>query len=123
MDLYFQRFMGFFLIFKNYFDLSIHYLFLAVLGLCRCAGFTLAAESGGYSLAVVHGLLTAGASLVVVHELYSTGSVVVAHELTCSSACGIFLDQGSNLKLLHWQVDSLPLSHQGSPQRFMFIDN
>ena len=28
---------------------------------------------------------------------------------------GIFLTQGSNPCLLHWQVDSLPLSHQGSP--------
>ena len=28
---------------------------------------------------------------------------------------GIFLIQGSNLCLLHRQVDSLPLSHQGSP--------
>ena len=28
---------------------------------------------------------------------------------------GIFLAQGSNLHLLHWQEDSLPLSHQGSP--------
>ena len=28
---------------------------------------------------------------------------------------GIFLTQGLNLCLLHWQVDSLPLSHQGSP--------
>ena len=28
---------------------------------------------------------------------------------------GIFPTQGSNLGLLHWQVDSLPLSHQGSP--------
>ena len=28
---------------------------------------------------------------------------------------GIFPDQGSNLCLLHWQVESLPLSHQGSP--------
>ena len=27
---------------------------------------------------------------------------------------GIFLDQGSNPHLLPWQVDSLPLSHQGS---------
>ena len=27
----------------------------------------------------------------------------------------IFLDQGSNLCLLHWQVDSSPLSHKGSP--------
>ena len=26
-----------------------------------------------------------------------------------------FPDQGSNSSLLHWQVDSLPLSHQGSP--------
>ena len=27
---------------------------------------------------------------------------------------GIFSNQGSNPCLLHWQVDSLPLSHQGS---------
>ena len=27
---------------------------------------------------------------------------------------GIFLTQGSNLHLPHWQVDSLPLSHLGS---------
>ena len=27
---------------------------------------------------------------------------------------GIFLTQGWNLHLLHWQEDSLPLSHQGS---------
>ena len=29
---------------------------------------------------------------------------------------GIFLTQGSNPSLLHWQVDSLPLSQQGSPE-------
>ena len=29
--------------------------------------------------------------------------------------CGIFPDQGSNPCLLHWQADSLPLSHQRSP--------
>ena len=29
---------------------------------------------------------------------------------------GIFLTQGSNQHFLHWQVHSLPLSHQGSPQ-------
>ena len=28
---------------------------------------------------------------------------------------GIFLSQGLNLCLLHWQEDSLPLSHLGSP--------
>ena len=31
---------------------------------------------------------------------------------------GIFLIQGLNCSLLHYQADSLPLSHQGSPQRF-----
>ena len=38
------------------------------------------------------------------------------HRFSCSAACGIFLDQGSNPCLLHWLVDSLPLSHQGSLQ-------
>ena len=28
---------------------------------------------------------------------------------------GIFPSQGSTLHLLHWQEDSLPLSHEGSP--------
>ena len=38
----------------------------------------------------------------------------MVHGLSCSEACGIFPDQGWNLCLQHWQVDSLPLSHQGS---------
>ena len=33
-------------------------------------------------------------------------SVVVAHGLSCSTACGIFPDQGLNLCPLNWQVDS-----------------
>ena len=56
------------------------------------------------------------------HGLYSTGSVVVAHGLSCSVVCGIFLDPGLNVRLLHWQADSLPLSHRGSPRRhFVFF--
>ena len=47
--------------------------------------------------------------------LQSTGSVAVAHRLCGPEACGIFLDQGLNRCLLHWLVDSLLLSHQGSP--------
>ena len=35
--------------------------------------------------------------------------------MSCSTAWGIFLDQGSKLCLLHWQVDSLLLSHQKKP--------
>ena len=44
-----------------------------------------------------------------------TGSVVVAHRLSCSKACGIFPGQGLNLCPLHWQADSYPLYHQESP--------
>ena len=38
------------------------------------------------------------------------------HGLSCPTAWGILLDQGSNLCSLHWHVHSLPLDHQGSPQ-------
>ena len=40
--------------------------------------------------------------------------------LSCSAACGIFPDQGSNPCLLHWQVDSHPLHHHGSPDPSFF---
>ena len=53
-------------------------------------------------------------SAVVAPGLYNIGSVVVVHGLSFSMARGIFSDQGSNLCLLHWQVDSLPLNHEGS---------
>ena len=32
-------------------------------------------------------------------------------------------DQGSNLCLLHWQVDSSPLSHQGNPKLIFFFSH
>ena len=62
----------------------------------------------------------AGLSLLRPLLLQSTGSrrvgsVVVAHGPSCYAACGIFPDQGSNPCPLHWQVDSHPLCHQGSP--------
>ena len=40
--------------------------------------------------------------------------MVVPHGLSCSVACGIFPDQGSNPCPLHRQTDSQPLRHQGS---------
>ena len=62
-------------------------------------------------------LLIAVGSLIAEHELQvSRVSVVVAHVLSCPAACGIFLDQGSNLCPLHQQADSLPPDHQGSPK-------
>ena len=47
------------------------------------------------------------------------GSVVVAHGPSHSVACGILPDQGSNPCALHWQADSQPLRHQGSPVIFI----
>ena len=48
-------------------------------------------------------------------------SAVVVHGLHCSMARGIFLDQGSNPCLLHWQVDSLPLSPPGKPLSHLLV--
>ena len=48
------------------------------------------------------------------------GSAIVAHGPSCSTACGIFWDQGSNSCPLHWQADSQPLCHQGSPLMIAF---
>ena len=48
------------------------------------------------------------------------GSVVVAHGLSCSTACGIFPDQESNLCRHHCQADYLSLSHQGNPSCYYY---
>ena len=111
--------------------LQSFYLFIyifTVLDLRCCAGFSLVVESGGYSRcsawvshcgdfsgcgaqAVGYGGFRSCNSWALEHTL----SVVVAHGLSCSVACGIFPDQGSNSCLLHRQVGSLPLNYQGSP--------
>ena len=54
-------------------------------------------------------------SIVAVPRLQSTGSLVMVHGLCCSMTCGIFPTQGLNLRLLHWQADSLLLNDKGSP--------
>ena len=38
----------------------------------------------------------------------------MAQGLSCSEACEIFLDQGSNLYLPHWLAHCFPLSHEGA---------
>ena len=62
-----------------------------------------------------------GLSCSGARALGTRASVVVAHGLSCSTACGIFPDQGSNPCPLHWQADSQPLRHQGSPILFYLI--
>ena len=95
------------------------YLFIYYFWLCwvfvSVRGLSLVAASGGHSSS-----RCAGPSLSRSLPLRSTGSrragsVVVAHGPSCSAACGIFPDQGSNPCPPHWQADTQPLSHQGSP--------
>ena len=47
----------------------------------------------------------------------------MACRLSYLAAFGIFPDQGSDLCLLHWQADSLPLSHQGSPRFKIYFES
>ena len=63
------------------------------------------------------------ASVVAAHRLRHCGLSalegdlsIVATGLSCSVACGIFLDQGSNWCSLRQQMDSQPQRHQGSPE-------
>ena len=66
--------------------------------------------SGIYALVEEYRLPVAEgeAFLVLALGLWSIGSIVAL--ASCSAACGFFLDQGLNLCLLLWQVNSLPLS-------------
>ena len=73
------------------------------------------------SLAVEQRLQSIPAPVVAAPGLQSTGSADEVHRLSYPKACGVFLDQGANLCLLHWQADSLPLSHQGNPRCLFLI--
>ena len=71
----------------------------------RCAGFSSCGTQA--SVVVARGLSSCDTQA---QQLWLTvsraASVVVAHGLSCSTACGIFPDQGSNPRPLHWQADS-----------------
>ena len=101
----------------------LHFFFLIYLfiylWLCRVfisvRGFSLVAASGGHSSSRCAGLSLSQPLLLRNTSCRRAGSVIVAHGPSCSAACGIFPDQGSNPCPLHWQADSQPLRHQGSP--------
>ena len=79
-------------------------------------GFSLVVASGGHSSLRCTGPLLSRPLLLRSTGSRRAGSVVVAHRPSCSAACGIFPDWGSNPCPLHWQADSQPLRHQGSPE-------
>ena len=76
--------------------------------------------SGGHSSSWCTGLSPSRPLLLRSTGSRRAGSVIVAHGPSCSTACGIFPDQGSNPCPLHWQADSQPLRHQGSPSAICF---
>ena len=121
-----------FFLFVCFFNAVLHLFFfinlLIYFWLCwvfvSVQGLSLVVASGGHS-----SLRCAGLSLSRPLLLQSTGSrhvgsVVVAHGPSCSAACEIFPDQGSNPCPLPWQADSQPRRHQGSPPpRFFVLNN
>ena len=96
-----------------FFNLFIYFwlcwVFVSVQGLSPVA------VSGGHSSLQCAGLSLSRPLLLRSTGSRRAGSVIVAHGPSCSVACGIFPDQGSNLCPLNWQADSQPLRHQGSP--------
>ena len=84
---------------------------MAVLGPRFCARAFSSCGKRGPLLIAVRGPLTIAAS----PGSRRAGSAIVAHGPSRSAARGILPDQGSNPCALHWQADSQPPRHQGSP--------
>ena len=98
-------------------NLFIIYLFMSVLVFVSVRGLSLVAASGGHSSSRCAGLSLSWALFLRSTGSRCAGSTIVAHGPSCSAVCGIFPDQGSNPCPLHWQADSQPLRHQGSPEK------
>ena len=97
-----------------YFILFIYYLWLCWV-FVSVRGLSLVVASGGHSSSWCAGLSLSWPFLLRSTGSRHAGSVIVAHGPSCSTAYGIFPDQGSNPCPLHWQADSQPLHHQGRP--------
>ena len=92
---------------------------MAVLGLRFCARAFSSCGKWGHSSSRCTGLSLSRPLLLRSTGSRRAGSAIVAHGPSCSMACGIFPVQGSNPCPLHWQADSQPLRHQGSPSSFL----
>ena len=100
----------YFILYIYIFFLTFIYLFIFIFWLCwvfvSVRGLSLVAASRGHSSSRCAGLSLSRPLLLQSTGSRRTGSVVVAHGLSRSVACGIFPDQGSNPCPLHWQADS-----------------
>ena len=106
-------------------DFFYLFIFLIYFWLCwvfvSVQGPPPAAASGGHSSSRCTGLSPLQPLLLWSTGSRHAGSAAVAHGPSCSAACGILPDQGSNPCPLHWQAGSQPLRHQGSPTLFFFF--
>ena len=109
----------YFFFFKVFIYLFI--LFMAVLGLRFCARAFSSCGKRGPLFIAVRGPLSRPLSLQSTGSRRA-GSAIVAHGPSCSAACGILPDQGSNPYPPHWQADSQPLRHQGSPKDSYYVN-
>ena len=98
-----------FFFFFNLFYLWLCWVFVSVRGLSPVAA------SGGHSSSRCAGLSPSRPLLLRSTGSRRAGSAIVAHGPSRSAARGILPDQGPNPCPLHWQADSQPLRHQGSP--------
>ena len=107
---------------SGYFFLNFIYLF--ILRLCwvfvSVRGLSLVTASAGRSSSRCADLSLSRPLLLRSTGSRRAGSAIVAHGPSRSVACGILPDQGSNPCPLHWQADSQPLRHQGSPRVGVF---
>ena len=112
---------SFFFFFRN--SCSFIYLFI-YFWLCwvfvSVRGLSLVAASGGHSSSGCAGLSPSRPLLLQSTGSRRAGLAIVAHGPSCSVACGILPDQGSNPCPPHWQADPQPLRHQGSPTPILF---
>ena len=116
--LFIYLFLKYFSLLFFFLTLGLFYLFIYLRLLwvfVSARGLSPVAASGGHSSSRCAGLSLSRPLLLRSIGSRRAGSVIVAHGPGCSAACGIFPDQGSNPCPLHWQADSQPLCHQGSP--------
>ena len=99
-----------FSLFFFFLKIIIFSLFLSVLGLLCCEGYSLLLVPAFllWFGAQAFGCVSLSSCSMWPQKLWLPGLVALRH-------VGIFPDQGSNPCPRHWQMESLPLSHQGSP--------
>ena len=95
-----------------FFKIYVYLFMYAVLGLHCCTGLSLVVISGatlqwlcaGFSFQGLLLLQSMVFNALKLYQLLHLGSVAMVHGLSCSSLCGTFPDQESNLCPLHWQA-------------------